>query len=269
MPSHCPLSRTLTLSTVLRRFLIVDISSQAANFRTVALFQPQTSSYRLTQDKKCRVRYSRRLFTSTPISSLSSSRQEAGKLDPVATDEPAGINSLFSELASDTKHSWKADNAPLAAEKASKGREPTQISSKKSKGKQEEASSKISQPKKKTRKPEPWQTQKHALKGKFNEGWNPHKKLSPDALDGIRHLHSTDPEKFTTPVLAEHFKVSPEAIRRILKSKWQPSAKEMEGRRKRWQKRHDRIWSQMAELGLRPKTKRTDAVSDVRILEED
>jgi hypothetical protein len=119
------------------------------------------------------------------------------------------------------------------------------------------------------KKKEPWQIHKDALKRKFKEGWNPPKKLSPDAIEGIRHLHATAPDKFTTPVLAEEFKVSPEAIRRILKSKWRPSEEEMEDRRKRWGRRHDRIWSQMAELGLRPKRKSAEEVSDVRILHDD
>jgi len=116
------------------------------------------------------------------------------------------------------------------------------------------------------RKPEDWQVQKAALKEKFADGWNPPKKLSPDALDGIRHLHAKAPEQFTTAVLAQEFEMSPEAIRRILKSKWRPSEDEMESRRKRWENRHDRIWSRMAELGLRPSTKRTRPVSDYHVL---
>ncbi|KAL4956901.1 hypothetical protein BDW69DRAFT_157543 [Aspergillus filifer] len=105
----------------------------------------------------------------------------------------------------------------------------------------------------KPRKREAWEVQKHALKKKFPAGWAPPKKLSPDAMEGIRHLHSADPDKFNTAVLAQEFKVSPEAIRRILRSKWRPSATEAEKRRERWEKRHERIWSHMAELGLRPK----------------
>jgi len=116
------------------------------------------------------------------------------------------------------------------------------------------------------RKPESWEIQKSALKEKFKEGWAPPKKLSPDALDGIRHLHATDPERFTTPVLAEQFKVSPEAVRRILKSKWQPTEEEQDDRRRRWWNRRLRIWSQMAELGLRPRQRRTDRISDAQIL---
>ncbi|OQD75307.1 hypothetical protein PENDEC_c007G05459 [Penicillium decumbens] len=116
------------------------------------------------------------------------------------------------------------------------------------------------------KKPEHWQIQKAALNEKFPVGWNPPKKLSPDALDGIRHLHATAPDRFTTAVLAEEFKTSPEAIRRILKSKWRPSEEEMESRRKRWEKRHERIWSQMSELGLRPSTKASRPVGDANRL---
>lgn len=118
----------------------------------------------------------------------------------------------------------------------------------------------------KTKKPEGWQIQKTALQEKFKDGWNPVKKLSPDALEGIRHLHSIAPDKFTTPVLAEQFEVSPEAIRRILKSKWRASAAELESRRERWERRHHRIWSHLTQLGLRPKTKRTAPFDDVGIL---
>jgi Neugrin len=104
---------------------------------------------------------------------------------------------------------------------------------------------------------EHWQTQKAALKEKFGEqGWNPRKKLSPDTMEGIRALHEQFPEKYTTPVLAEQFKVSPEAIRRMLKSKWRASPEKMEERRVRWAKRHDRIWDAQAEMGLRPPRKK-------------
>ncbi|RAL17748.1 mitochondrial ribosome assembly protein RRG9, partial [Aspergillus homomorphus CBS 101889] len=116
------------------------------------------------------------------------------------------------------------------------------------------------------KKKEDWQVQKDALKNKFKEGWNPPKKLSPDAMEGIRHLHQMAPDRFTTPVLAEQFKVSPEAIRRILKSKWRASDKEMEDRRKRWERRHDRIWAHMAELGLRPSKKETQKYQDSHVL---
>ena len=99
---------------------------------------------------------------------------------------------------------------------------------------------------------ETWQVQKSALFKKFGAaGWSPRKRLSPDSLEGIRALHAQYPEKFKTSVLADHFKVSPEAIRRILKSKWRPSDEEDERRRERWNKRGVNIWDRMNELGIK------------------
>lgn len=121
----------------------------------------------------------------------------------------------------------------------------------------------------KRKKKEGWQIQKEALQRKFPEGWNPNKKLSPDAIDGIRQLHAVAPDQFTTPVLAEQFKVSPEAIRRILKSKWRPTEEEAEDRRQRWVKRSKRIWSHMTELGLRPVKSGPKKFSDVNALYDD
>lgn len=101
-----------------------------------------------------------------------------------------------------------------------------------------------------------WQAEKEAMRRKLDgEAWNPRKKLSPDTMEGIRHLHQTQPEKFTTPVLAEHFKVSSEAIRRILKSKWRPSDAEHDERMRRWDKRGERIWSNLVEMGIKPPKK--------------
>ncbi|KAL5114095.1 Required for respiratory growth protein 9 mitochondrial [Pleosporales sp. CAS-2024a] len=104
-----------------------------------------------------------------------------------------------------------------------------------------------------------WAVQKAAVKAKLDgAAWNPRKKLSPDAMDGIRHLHTTQPTRFTTPILAEHFKVSPEAIRRILKSKWRPSDDEYEARMARWNKRGERIWTNLVEMGVKPPKKWRD-----------
>ena len=103
---------------------------------------------------------------------------------------------------------------------------------------------------------EQWQIQKKALMEKFGTaGWQPRKKLSPDALEGIRALYAQNPQRFNTPALAEQFAVSPEAIRRILRSKWRPSDDEEEDRKKRWEKRGQKIWSQMSELGVKPPRK--------------
>lgn len=99
----------------------------------------------------------------------------------------------------------------------------------------------------------PWQAQKSALLKKFGSiGWFPRKRLSPDALDGIRDLHFQYPEKYTTSVLADHFQISPEAIRRIIKSKWRANETQKDARRKRWNKRGECIWGQMVEIGIKP-----------------
>ncbi|KAG9593550.1 hypothetical protein KCU97_g6047, partial [Aureobasidium melanogenum] len=110
--------------------------------------------------------------------------------------------------------------------------------------------------KERNRNTDRWKVQKAALEEKFGEqSWNPRKRISPDALAGIRALHAKSPDVFSTAVLAEHFKVTPEAIRRILKSKWQPTEEEAEERRERWEKRGERKWSEMAEQGLKPPKK--------------
>jgi hypothetical protein len=114
-----------------------------------------------------------------------------------------------------------------------------------------------------SRRPE-WAVRRDALKEKFPEGWAPRKKLSPDAMLGIKQLHASNPTMYTTPVLADQFKVSPEAIRRILKSKWltQASPADVQRRREAWAKRHDAIWDQQSELGLRPKREKERRVRD-------
>ncbi|KEQ93135.1 hypothetical protein AUEXF2481DRAFT_31589 [Aureobasidium subglaciale EXF-2481] len=110
--------------------------------------------------------------------------------------------------------------------------------------------------KERNRNKERWQVEKAVLQEKFGEqGWNPRKRISPDALAGIRSLHAKSPETFSTPVLADHFKIPPEAIRRILKSKWQPNEEEAEERRERWEKRGEKKWSEMAEQGIKPPKK--------------
>lgn len=97
-----------------------------------------------------------------------------------------------------------------------------------------------------------WAKQKQALKQKFPDGWRPPKRLSPDALEGIRVLHQQFPDMYTTEALAAKFEVSPEAIRRILKAKWEPTAEEDEDRQRRWFNRGVSVWQRYAELGRQP-----------------
>ncbi|KAJ2925422.1 hypothetical protein H1R20_g11692, partial [Candolleomyces eurysporus] len=76
--------------------------------------------------------------------------------------------------------------------------------------------------------PEEWRKHREAIKKRFPDGWSPPRKISRDAMDGLRQLYNLNPETFTTQVLAEKFRISPEAVRRILKSKWEPSQKKKE-----------------------------------------
>ena len=71
--------------------------------------------------------------------------------------------------------------------------------------------------------PSRWSHHRSSMKAKFPQGWAPPHKLSRGAMDGLRALHAHDPDTFTTPVLADKFRVSPEAVRRILRGKWQPT----------------------------------------------
>ncbi|KAN0112669.1 hypothetical protein V8E51_005620 [Hyaloscypha variabilis] len=99
---------------------------------------------------------------------------------------------------------------------------------------------------------EHWQIDKEALAKKFPDGWNPRKRLSPDAATGIRALHAQMPERYTTAALSQEFGVTAEAIRRILKSKWSPSPEEETDRQQRWLKRGQLVWTRYAALGLKP-----------------
>ena len=101
---------------------------------------------------------------------------------------------------------------------------------------------------------EEWRIRKAALQEKFsNSPWNPPKKLSPDAMEGVRALHDRYPDHFTVPILAAQFKISPEAIRRILKSRWKPrNVEEEEDRLRRWDRRGERIWTGLVERGVHP-----------------
>lgn len=108
----------------------------------------------------------------------------------------------------------------------------------------------------KEREIEPWRVRKEAVKRKLNgASWDPKKKVSPDAMEGIRAMNAEHPEHFTTEVLSVQFGLSPEAVRRILKSKWRPNEATEEDRRQRWDRRGERIWTDLAEAGVRPPKK--------------
>ncbi|CAO1638314.1 unnamed protein product [Parajaminaea phylloscopi] len=69
-----------------------------------------------------------------------------------------------------------------------------------------------------------WALHRNALREKFSDSdlgtsqWRPNKVLSRETQSGLRLLHATDPEKWTVSTLSRQFKISPEAVRRILRS---------------------------------------------------
>ncbi|AOA62529.1 hypothetical protein PP7435_CHR2-0028 [Komagataella phaffii CBS 7435] len=82
-----------------------------------------------------------------------------------------------------------------------------------------------------------WKRQKFALVEKLQGSkWNPKKKLSRDTIEGIRLLKEKLPE-LKADYFAEQFQVSPEAVRRILKSRWEPTLEERENIEERWKRR--------------------------------
>ncbi|TBU26987.1 hypothetical protein BD311DRAFT_761395, partial [Dichomitus squalens] len=74
--------------------------------------------------------------------------------------------------------------------------------------------------------PHEFRAYRETMKKKFPEGWAPPRKISREAMVSLRHLHQMDPETFSTPILADKFRISKEAVRRILKGKWEPTREE-------------------------------------------
>lgn len=71
------------------------------------------------------------------------------------------------------------------------------------------------------------------MKRKYPQGFDPPSRLSREAMDIVRRLHASDPEKHSTPALAKQFKISAEGVRRILKSNWKPSPEKLDRERAR------------------------------------
>lgn len=118
-----------------------------------------------------------------------------------------------------------------------------------------ESAAAVADPEAQAEKQEPWRVQKARLKEKFPEGWKPRKRLSPDALAGIKALNAQFPDVYTTEALATKFEIPAEAVRRILRSKWQPSEDEDQERQDRWHRRGKQIWETKAALGVKPPRK--------------
>ncbi|KAJ6086213.1 Neugrin-related protein [Penicillium sp. IBT 16267x] len=253
MASHCAASSKLALPIVFRNLFRAEAPRNLRPSRVVrdsqTLYQP-------------------RLFSSTAL--FRQVQEQSQHAIPGSPENPTSKSPKPSRSSAESNPS--SEKSPTDSVKSSK-KTPDFKKNKDRKdrnpSKYVDKDKKLDKPKQeaaKKKKLEPWKTQKQALDKKFPTGWNPPKKLSPDALDGIRSLHASAPDRFTTAVLAEEFKISPESIRRILKSKWRPKAEEIESRRTRWEARHERIWGHMAELGLRPMTKSALPKSDSKLL---
>lgn len=83
---------------------------------------------------------------------------------------------------------------------------------------------------------EKWQLEKK-LEG---QRWNPSKKISQEQMEALKLLKFNFPE-LSASDLAERFKISPEAVRRILKSNWRRTDDENKNANERWKRRGERI----------------------------
>lgn len=232
----CPTSAKVTLPHVLRSIFCPELTHP---LRTV-------SNRRLNLSLRSKPS-GRRAITTVSVNDIPVTSAEKPQPQPavetefLATEGPSKVSKQ--SLNGKTSARNRTNAAPSSSSRQTKGNSQKVHSQK---NQQKPAPQK-------RKRPEGWAIQKEALKQKFPQGWAPYKKLSPDAMESIRHLHHVSPDQFTTPVLADEFKVSPEAVRRILKSRWRPSENEAERRQQRWESRHEEIWNYKAELGLRPK----------------
>lgn len=97
---------------------------------------------------------------------------------------------------------------------------------------------------------------KAANKEKYPTGYQPRKRLSPDAIAGIRALHAQFPDVYDAANLARQFGVEYDAVGRILKSRWRPSEEAEEEMRARWERRGQRVWGQIEQVeGIQPPSK--------------
>lgn len=89
---------------------------------------------------------------------------------------------------------------------------------------------------------EPWKRQMFALKEKFHDkgSWKPTKRISRNAMESLRYVKSLHPD-ISAGELAKHYQISPESVRRILKSNWKPTNNELQDQKERWKRRGEKI----------------------------
>ncbi|KAI8377816.1 uncharacterized protein BYT42DRAFT_571799 [Radiomyces spectabilis] len=93
---------------------------------------------------------------------------------------------------------------------------------------------------------------KGAKASKIKESWQPKKRVSRVVMGKIRDLAIAYPQEYNSVKLAEEFKLSVEAVRRILKSSFRPTTEQAERQeRNRYQamgERKKQLKSQYGEL---------------------
>lgn len=109
---------------------------------------------------------------------------------------------------------------------------------------------------------EGWMVKKALLQERLQGAvWNPKKKLSPAAREGIKALYKNHPE-YTMETLSQLFEISPEVVRRVVKSSWEPDAATQEARLQHWVRRGGRVFQRWEELGVVQTKKRKKEVRD-------
>lgn len=86
-----------------------------------------------------------------------------------------------------------------------------------------------------TKKLPEWTKREESLRKRYG-AWNPTRKLSRQQISDIRELKGQWPQ-MKTKQLADHFHINPESIRRILKSRWEPSEDELASINERTERR--------------------------------
>ncbi|KAK6500754.1 Required for respiratory growth protein 9 mitochondrial [Arthrobotrys conoides] len=100
-----------------------------------------------------------------------------------------------------------------------------------------------------------WKIHMDSVKSKLKgDRWNPFGRLSPAAVATLKQLKQENPG-MTVEEYAPIFKISPDALRRILKSKWMPTTEQEADRNERWKRRGKAVWQQWEEKGLVQKKK--------------
>ncbi|CAJ0640782.1 15997_t:CDS:2 [Entrophospora sp. SA101] len=83
-----------------------------------------------------------------------------------------------------------------------------------------------------------WLKHRFAIKEKIGfQPWRPKKRLSREVMDKIRYMNQQLPEEYTIEKLSSTFRISPEAINRILKSTFVPKREVSERQETKYQEK--------------------------------